>query len=80
MAYVAEGLGFIGKRATERQRGVKKEVAVDDICRDTGCPDVSSSCLVCPLPRCLFELPPAQRPEFLARHLPGYRKPGRGPR
>jgi hypothetical protein len=69
MAYVADGLGFIGKRL-ERPRGRLKEVSLEDIAKDTGCKDVSPSCLSCPLPACIYDVPGAQRAEFLAKFLP----------
>jgi hypothetical protein len=50
MVYVAEGLASIGERAGKR-RWMKKEVDLADISKDVGCPDISPSCLTCPLSR-----------------------------
>jgi hypothetical protein len=66
--HTGEGLGAIAKPHYQRQRGNHHDVA--DYSKDVGCRGVSNSCLVCPLSRCLEELPTKwQREEARARLL-----------
>jgi hypothetical protein len=42
-----------------------------EVMRDTGCSDISESCLDCPLPQCLFDYPPQARAAVKAQFLAG---------
>jgi hypothetical protein len=59
MAYTAESLGFIGKRA-EHPRWQLPDVSLEDIQPDRGCV-VAPSCLTCWLPQCILDYPPQER-------------------
>jgi hypothetical protein len=61
--------GVPGKKPG-KQRGPNKEVTLTDISRDTGCKGVSTSCLACPLPACLYDVPVSQRAAYRAKFLP----------
>ena len=63
--YSAEGLGAIGGVPWGHSRMAYRGTALDllEVSKDVGCPDVSASCLECPLPVCLEDLPWRERSE-----------------
>jgi hypothetical protein len=68
LARHAQHLKDIAKPHYQRQRGNPRYVA--DYSKGVGCRGVSTSCLACPLSRCLEELPTKrQREEVRARLL-----------
>jgi hypothetical protein len=58
--YIGVPLRDIAQPRPERKRSGPTDVA-----RDVGCPEISPSCLICPLPRCLWEYPRESRGEGL---------------
>jgi hypothetical protein len=68
MVYTSEGLASIARRA-RKQCGVVREAGLEDIAKDTGCPDISPSCFAYPLPLCIYGYPPGKQSEVKVKYL-----------
>jgi hypothetical protein len=70
--YTGEGLDAIGKRRGRASVGFD----FSEVSKDVGCRDISDSCLVCPLPRCLWDYEPEERGEVRRRFVEWKRQQG----
>jgi hypothetical protein len=71
-AYYGEKLG------ANVRKGKDRGVGLEGISKDTGCPDISPSCLICLLPQCILDYPPKQRAAVRREFLQSKRKaPGK---
>ena len=59
--YLADGLGHIGKLHAQ---GRYVEKWITEVSQDRGC-EVAPSCLTCPLPQCIYDLPPARATKLM---------------
>jgi hypothetical protein len=57
------------KGVRQRRAYITTEPAMLQVMPDTGCPDISDSCLECPLPWCLWDYPPKDRVKVKRRFL-----------
>jgi hypothetical protein len=64
--YGAERLQDLGR---QRKRTSTKSFDFSEVSKDVGCRDISPSCLICPLPQCIFDIPSPERAAYRARFL-----------